>query len=227
MILYFDNHGLIVHKDKDGGDSCADTCRWLYALHLHGKLVEGHKHLILKFIPLKGTIWRHPTQWSDCADTSRDQQTPLVILLEALSHESAQMYMTLNDIRKRHQERGWRYQNLDWANPEHIGYYNPKSRTRLGDFIMALDSLFRVIGSYNSDAGLYKDINHVLAMIQASIAGHSFWSKVAVKLYRLRRYGVHYAFKTFHAVDNPGIYDLYRPLIDKYLLESPEHLTNK
>lgn len=221
--MKLDKYGLVVHEDGDGGDSCADTFRYLYAQHINGMLdIElfsaARLHLLSHQYPGIGV--RHPEQWNDPCDWSRDQQTPAVILLHATGS-----FTELREIYERHKRRGWRYQNLDWATLEHRNYYNPelKRRNLYGDIFMLLGSIILVIRSWISDKELNQDINHQVALIQIARHGHSGWSLLARNLYRtFRRNGAFYPWEKFHAKDNPEIAKEYESPILVYIIGNKE-----
>jgi hypothetical protein len=216
--LFKDKFGLLVHADMDPGDALADTARYLYGTWLNGRLdIEMLNALITHCIPLKGILRRHPIRWDDTSDLSRDQQTPTVILLEA-----AGFTKTLEEIRRRHKERGWRYQNLDFATWEHINYYTPQRRDRRGDILLLLNSIIRVIHSHldHDECGI--DQNHMIALIQCAVSGHTSISDLARRIYCKRFNGPLYALKRYYRVDNPGIAKELEGPVRKYILN--EHI---
>ncbi len=215
--LNFDHLHLVVHADGDPGDCFADTFRYLYATKLNGRLdietlAAAKRHLF----PIRGIGWRHPDKWNDPCDLSRDQQSPAVICLEATGD-----YQLVIDLRNRHKERGWRYQNLDWASAEHKNYYAPKQRTTEGDIQLFFNSLIRVVDSYVWPEGsVARDQNHGMALLQVSVAGHSFWSNAARWVWKtFRRKGILWALHHYYRVDNPGIAKEFDPLYKAHILE--------
>lgn len=216
MINYDKEYGVILTASGDGGDSCSNTFRLLYAKYING---NPDHDLLLKamkaFFILPGILVRHPIMFNDPSDLSRDQQTPAVITLEAYGGFGAVL-----DIYTRHMARGWRYQNLDWATQEHKNYYFPKEREISGDIEMCLNSIIRVIDSYlRPDKSVGIDINHIMALLQAAVSGHSFWTRMACKIYKYRRKGPQFAMDWFHRNDYPDISIEFKEPIKKYILD--------
>lgn len=213
--LNIDSWGLIV--TDDGGDSCANSCRYVYATWLNGRLNIEMLNAIMKHLELVAGIWRrHPWWFDDPCDFSRDQQTPLVILLEATGTETA-----LKVLRARHEKRGWRYQNVDWATWEHRNYYTPKRRDWRGDALMLLNSLIRVVDSYlRPDTSCGIDLNHVMALLQVARSSHSRWTQWARRIYCWRRKGPQFAFDWYYRKDNPEIAKEFERPIKELILSS-------
>lgn len=219
--LNIDSYGLVVHADGDGGDCCADTYRYLYAKHLCGnqdqqfwEIDDAAERLLF---PLVGIGVRHPTQWNDPCDWSRDQQTPAVIYLHATNPQK------MLQIMSRHSQRNWRYQNLDWASSEHMGYYSPMNRTTTGDSLMLLNSFIRLFSSYLwPDGSVGPDQNHIMALLQAQVNAPSRLSRLACWVYSFRRKGIQWAVNHYYRKDNPAIARAFDWPIRKWILNEKD-----
>lgn len=236
MKFYFDEHGLLVTRSGDGGDTAANTGRYYYGLALRrhfGLPVEQFpKNTVEDFAMAlhhlevsPGVYRRHPTQWSEPNDFSRDQQTPLVFALHAYG------FMTrLTELRKAHEARLFnKYQNKDYASPEHMNYYRRafgEEPTKLGDLFMVLGSkLFQ----YKPVDDLADDLNHTCAILFSMVNGDTATSKWAREVYKKRpenignrlpfgeRNNIQAAWTAYHVEESPWIHEVYRPLIAQFL----------
>lgn len=212
--LFFDEYGLIVHADGDGGDCCADTFRYLFARAINGRpdqqLFDRACELLF---PIPGIGWRHPKQWNDPCEWSQDQQTPAVAAL--LEYSELGIFV---QIYLRHRDRGWRYQNLDYATPERRNVYVPKTRTVEGDLFLLANSIIRVLNSWIDHNESGRDQNHMVMLIQAQRHAPSRLSNLACWIYRWRYRGPIYALRHYYKIDNPGIAAEFEPAVRKYIL---------
>jgi len=81
----YDEYGLIVGKHEDPGDSCHRICMW-YLGNIYNNFTFMYQEVQKALQGLQkapGLFVRHPSPgwWSDTDRLSRDQSTPLVILL--------------------------------------------------------------------------------------------------------------------------------------------------
>lgn len=200
----------------DGGDTPADVGRYAYALILNGRVDEARAFIEAvdaNCFVRPGIMIRHPETWDEPCDFSRDQQTPMVIAYEALGHPN------LHKIYQRHHERGWRYQNLDWASWEHRNYYSPKNRDWRGDALMLINSLIRLIDSYaRPDGSVGPDQNHIMALLQAQSNLPTPLSIMACWVYSWRRKGIQWAVNHYYRTDNPLIAREFEAPIKRWLV---------
>jgi hypothetical protein len=85
---YKDKHGLLVTREQDGGDSCFFTCHYYYALYLLNKHTNLDLEKVLKHLDVDGKPGKYirhpgPDWYADPDRMSRDQLTPLIIVLGA------------------------------------------------------------------------------------------------------------------------------------------------
>jgi hypothetical protein len=115
---YWDSYGLLVQRDGDGGDTAQRMGMWgIGNSQVHRDVFWNG----IKTLEIEPGVWvRHPYQPPYCMpeDFSRDQQTPNVIAMGL-----QKMYEPLTRMFRQHVKRFGKYQNKDWASPEHWGYY--------------------------------------------------------------------------------------------------------
>ena len=175
-----DRFGLIVHKDGGGDTACREghafTCLAILSKR-HG-ILYPLEHLGVGKCDLKRTIdllspspgvWRrHPVDWNAIDDFSRDQQTPLIIMFGYYKKKRE-----IKDTLLQHLNRLGKYQNKDWATPEHFSFYFRALRWWwlwpwffFSDLFMLLGTVINIVKSY--DAEFTDDaINHTIALEQA------------------------------------------------------------
>jgi len=223
MNFYWDEFDLLVTKSGDAGDCAANMGRYHFGLQLcrlNGINVDHfpkNNYLDFKkaldFLEVKPGIYRrHPAQWNDPNDFSRDQQTPIVLAMGAYG-----MNARLSDLYHAHKDRWWKYQNKDWANPNHINFYKRafgQSPSSCGDLFLCGDSYFRVFDKDpNSTAN---DLNHTCAILQALHFKPTSRAKEARDIY-LKAKNIMKSWESYHLGSSPDIHEVFRPLIEKFL----------
>ena len=179
--MFIDQHGLIVQKDGDGGDTaqregflaCSDAENsWFPGKCEYSEAVD--------LLEVKPGIWvRHPDQWNDPKDFSRDQQTPHVWAMakHGLKAPLRRMFWA-------HLKRFGKYQNWDFMSPEHLGLYIRAfvwiypwivipgslalySLLLFGDIFNLINTLVRIYKGRKDPDDVGDDLNH-LVIIRAS-----------------------------------------------------------
>jgi hypothetical protein len=198
MIWNFDKNNLIVQSDGDGGDTAQRTGTYYFGLIVRKRLNISNSEFAFKSYfsscldlleKSPGEYVRHPDQWNDTKDFSRDQQTPLVVAMGEFKNERER----LKRLFRRHSERFFKYQNADFASPEHIGFYIrafrywPLYPFLFGsDFFMLFNSFILIFKGKDPD-NVGDDINHTLAILQARISMPTPVSFIARLVYKFLR----------------------------------------
>lgn len=113
--MNLDSLGLIVAADEDGGDTAQRSGFYAIANKDDGYYCKAKKLLEPK---LDGNWVRHPIQYPNPKDFSRDQTIPNIIALGLLNYK-----MSLYRMLKAQLKRFGLYQNGDIFTPQDIGYY--------------------------------------------------------------------------------------------------------
>lgn len=243
MIWNFDEHNLPVQADGDGGDTAQRTGTYYAGLKIREKLnisndefkftSDYNYQLAMTFLEkLPGVYVRHPNQWNAISDFSRDQQTPLVIAMGLWGD-----YERLQRLFNNHKSRSFKYQNADFANPEHIGFYIRAFRNwywypflLLGDVFMLLNSIILIFKGMDKD-NVGDDINHTLSLLQARLSMPtpvSFLARIVYRYLRPKNYGnillkestpAQGAWSWYFRPDSgaSSFNELYRPIIAKLM----------
>lgn len=168
--MKFDEFGLITQLDGNSGD--ASQREGFYSF---GKWVVGtpiHRDEMYRVLNLlqasPGIFRRHPVQFNDPNDESRDQMNPLIIAMGAYEIKNILRITLWNHIK-----RFGRYQNKDWAGPVDWGIYVRAFRAwylypylLFSDLFLILGSLINIVKSF--DRGYTDDsMNHTMTLIQA------------------------------------------------------------
>lgn len=226
MNLNLDQYGFIVQKDGDGGDTAQREGMVGIAAALTNDVVwtERTKKKIAELeLCATGLFRRHPYQWNETSDFSRDQQTPIVIAMGFLG-----MIEQLDRMFSATVDRYFRCQNADINSPEHIGHFL-RSKPKLwfwffllfSDIFMLLNSIILCFKGLDKN-NVGDDLNHVCSLIQARLRLPTPVSFMARKIYAwFRPGGPQRAFDHYFRPEtgaNP-INEIYRPLIQKYILD--------
>lgn len=143
LLSYRDMWGLIVQKDKDGGDCSQRTGLYYSLLKLAGIVLtdrfepieEGYEHDMQMLEVSPGVFHRHPDPWkwySDPNNFSRDQQVVLMGAMIMMNDERR-----LEDIINRLKERKYFHQNIV-DNGVVVG--SPEYRLKTADFITPMEA---------------------------------------------------------------------------------------
>jgi len=190
---YLDARGLIVQSNGDAGDTAQrEGWAWFGIWIRQAKLAEPwEKSLPLSFqntialleIDESGLFRRHPDQWNDDKDFSRDQQIPIVASLGVWG-----LRQPLDRLFRRLKDRGWRCQNGDIAGADHLNLFaRAQGRTPsvLGD--VQLMGMSAIIAMKTDPDDVGDDLNHIVNLLQASFIAPSAYSLKALNLYAKNR----------------------------------------
>lgn len=241
--INFDNDGFIIQSDGDAGDSAQRLGMYHIALWVRSELLgldnigygystpHDFTEALDKIEVSAGIYIRHPKQWNDPRDFSRDQQTPLVIAmgLYGLNERLDRLY---NAQSKRTLHK---YQNKDIPTPEHWGFY---ARARRENRIYAVGDSFKFINSVLTcqkakDLDYCDEINHMLSLLQSAIILPTSMSRNAMNYYvrnRPRSLGSKFESNNIMAAiywyfrpesgGSVGFVDLMRPIIHAFFNET-------
>lgn len=244
----FDENNLIVQADGDGGDTAQRTGMYYLGLYIRSEYL-GLDNLgygfstrqdfenALTLLEVKPGIYvRHPTQWNDPNDFSRDQQTPLVIAM-GFYKMTSRLTRLYSAQRRRFFSK---YQNKDFPTPEHMNFYSrafnnccgfePEKSYAVGDSLQYLNSL--LLCKKAQDPNWVDDLNHILSLLQATLIKPTKISQAALSYYvknRPKSLGSPFeknnilaALTWYNRADsggNPGFVELYRPIIERFFHE--------
>lgn len=228
---YFDKYNLLGHRYKedptqfDKGDSCADSCRYYYLESLTPQKVASRELIRTQFsqavtaleIDKTGIFRRHPDQYNEPEDFSRDQMVPLILALSAWSKTDA-----LRRLYEKQKSRLILCQNKDIFFWEYVLFWRGLSILSLYPMILLLDlgllvnSIIRVINSYLSSDKVADDLNTQCYLIFSKNKYPTPMSLIAILIYKLRRHGAlkpwtHY----YRHPENPPI-DQYAEIVKEY-----------
>lgn len=189
---WFDKYGLIVQSDGDGGDSAQRLGFYYTAAFLHhpnGSRYQDNRWKLMRALDTievkPGTYIRNPVRWNDPGDFSRDQQTPLVIAMGFFK-----MDRRLFRMAKEHLKRFGKYQNGDYASPEHWGFYIRSLRLWylyplliMGDMFTLLNTLILCLFKGRDPDNVGDDLNHILSLVQSHFIMPTPVSFIAKRLY--------------------------------------------
>lgn len=213
---FTDEYKLIVQRDRDGGDSCQRTPMIHYGHYLIGKadfqeFLAGVRNIEIR----PGIYIRHPINYNQENDLSRDQETPLVPMLGAAGQKEK-----VKELLKRHIERRGLYQNGDlptlatigsYIRALEVGYLYPLLMvTDLGLLVQSAIERVKVLITPNdvSDA-----LNHTVLLLQAQRLMPTPISYLARKLYKpVAQWQFNHYFRP--ETGAPPVHLLYRPLIE-------------
>ena len=166
-LIHFDDHGLIVQADGDGGDTAQRTGMLFFRF----RDAEAFRLALDQLEIREGIYVRHPYQngfRNDPNRFSRDQQRAIVIALGSYG-----MTDRLWNLAKAHLLRFGKYQNLDYLGPSHLGEYIRAFRAWPLYPILCFTDLGLVISSVDialtdrAKPDQVDDNNHVMALLQA------------------------------------------------------------
>lgn len=241
LYVNFDDQGLIIQQDGDGGDCAARSGELITGRLLSDPASTGmigvYCDKVLKLLEpnTDGIILRYNRvpyndPYTPPFATSRDQIIPLVI---------AAGFADRSDFVKRvwkETKSNWmRFPNGDLCSPEHIAVFirawlrsNEATGLQLlwmipllffGDLFNLLNSIIRIIKSHQDHDDVGDDINHVQVCLLSIHTKLTLLSQLSILIYGKYRWsGVQYAFDHYHRPETNGnpLNELYRPLIQKY-----------
>lgn len=114
--MYLDHLCLIITKSGDGGDTAQNE--GFVSITEVGKL-SAYRSIIQKLEPKNDGLWvRHPEQYPDTSDFSRDQATPNIIAMGLFGFRAP-----LKRMAKAQVKRYGLYQNGDLLMPDNAGQF--------------------------------------------------------------------------------------------------------
>lgn len=143
--FHIDTYGLIVQKDLDGGDTAGrEGDYWFAHKLLESKEPDNFDNVLNHLQVSPGVFIRHPVNYNDPKDFSRDQTVPLIMAMGEMKR-----YETLKLLLSKQLANGFKYQNGDFGGPADIGYYIRAFRMwflypllLLGDAQLLINTLF-------------------------------------------------------------------------------------
>jgi len=192
-LIYFDQAGLPVQRDCDGGDT-AQRVGWMWlGIYLRSRLgqpwhispsINFPRMLSLIEPNQDGLFIRHPVKWNDPKDFSRDQSMPLIASMGLLGMPQPLSRMWNGVVARR-----YRFQNGDLCAPEHVNLFNraralpPKT---LGDLQLVGSSVARTALGLNMD-DVGDDLNHIVSVMLARFRAPTSLIDLAIRIYAKRR----------------------------------------
>lgn len=232
MPITFDENGLVVQTNGDGGDCAARTGQLYTGIHLNpvnGSGILGFNLAMAHLEPNKDGILLRYNQppYNNPSDTSRDQTVPLLVALGF--YKRLEILKRVFKVQFKH---FMLFQNKDICSPEHLGvfirsFYLAGLKSMIlfypllliGDIFNLINSLVRVYYSFKDKDDVGDDINHIQICLQNINSLPTPISWLSRKIYsKFRKYGVQWALDWYHRPSTFGnpINELYRPLIDKW-----------
>ena len=192
-LIYFDQAGLPVQRDCDGGDT-AQRVGWMWlGIYLRSRLgrpwhisppIDFARMLSLIEPHQDGLFIRHPVKWNDPNDFSRDQSMPLIASMGLLGTPQPLSRMWSGVLARR-----YRFQNGDLCAPEHVNLFNRARRLSpktLGDLQLVGSSVARTALGLNMD-DVGDDLNHIVSLILARFRAPTSLVDLAIRIYARHR----------------------------------------
>jgi len=187
---YYDNNGLIVQRDGDGGDTAGREGDYFFHLGLIGYKFTDFDRVLALLQVSPGVFVRNPTHYNDPNDFSRDQTVPLILAMGQMGRTKV-LKLLLNKQIKNY----FRYQNNDIGAFSDVGYYIRAFKAWylypilfVTDLQLIVESIVRCIQG-KDPTNTSDDINHTLALLQAQYRLPTVGSWLARKIYVLFRPG--------------------------------------
>lgn len=230
---YFDSNGLLVQKDKDGGDTPSHEgiarCLSSYGCSKYPTNLCT-ADLLKKLMNQENLLIRNPTRYTNPYDTdfgtSRDQYRGIVAAAMIYGHYLAisRMYEALpkNFLGLK------KYPNGDFFSPEDLTIFTRNTQywvgRAIGDFCTMVNSLlicFWVTKRYGKEY-TSNDIDHIAVCISGYITKPTVFNKLARWIYRkFRPGGIQYALDSyFNGDNNPPVNELGNGTISYYFGDS-------
>lgn len=192
--MYLDNLNLIVQKNGDGGDTLQRT-----GFYFLPGIIKNNLNDKLLYLESLEKMWpdktlpplRHPIQYPDPKDVSRDQLTPNIVTLGFLKMDKYICFIFIIIIKNL-----FRYPNNDLMSPENLGQFirgmlNAKNfkwflfypLIWLGDLFMLLGVIIRCFQAKKPD-NVGDDLNTLVSVVQAQYLFPTPISFIARKIYK-------------------------------------------
>jgi len=233
---YRDKHGLIGHMYKedhskfDFGDSCADTSRLYFMTFMLARMglitsedYKSHRSMFLEASSRleisPGTFVRHPDQYNDPKDYSRDQQTAL-----QLAFALCDATEPISRMLKRQIQGFPFFQNADVITYEWIYYIRGLRKWLFYPVLLVLDLglfvnvLIRFAKAKFKPDDVADDLNLACSLIYCSIEYPTPISLLSRWLYKFKPLGAFYPWSHYYRhPENPPIDDVAYQVIRSYL----------
>jgi hypothetical protein len=200
--LSVDKHGLIVQVDGDGGDTAqregwAWFGSWIRDNVLHNpwdvkRLVPNtnepftfEKTMAFLEVDQTGVFRRHPDQWNDPKDFSRDQTIPIVAAMGVWNDKAR-----LDRLWNRTKGRNYLAQNGDLISPEAINLFDRARGEQPGlpgDIQLAASVWARIGQSLNNRDDVGDDLNLVIILVMSKLRSSNSTTDSAVAAYAKNR----------------------------------------
>ena len=238
--MYFDDNELIVQKDGDGGDTAQRMGLYHSFLQMRAMLGISNETLpfssrfdyldaIIKLQQSPGIWRRHPDQWNDPSDFSRDQMVPNVVAMGFCEATQALKATSLAFLK-----RGFLFcQNKDIVSPQLLASFIRAWFWSLSSFLVILwpllvvldvfllfDVILRIIVKFFDSNNVGDDLNTTLLVLQAEHSLPTPLSWLARKLYGFLPGGVVESFQWYFRPGtgaNAELAEIAKPVIDKYI----------
>jgi hypothetical protein len=171
--LYTDQHGLIVQRDRDGGDTAqregwAWVGSWVRSNVLHDpwsvKRTITHAQAMAKLeVDQTGLFRRHPDQWNDTKDFSRDQTVPIIASMGLWGDRDR-----LERLWTRTKERNFLAQNGDLISPEYVNLFDRARDVApgpIGDLQLGASVWTRIGLTLNNKDDVGDDLNLLILLL--------------------------------------------------------------
>lgn len=193
--LYTDAHGLIVQRDGDGGDTAqregwAWIGTWVRANVLKDPWPAArsitHEQAMAKLeVDSTGLFRRHPDQWNDTKDFSRDQTVPIIASMGLWGGGER-----LERLWTRTRERNFLAQNGDLMSPEGINLFD---RARglapgpIGDLQLTASVWARIGLALNNKDDVGDDLNLLILLLMGLLRHPTDSTRSAAAIYAKNR----------------------------------------
>jgi hypothetical protein len=190
-----DQRGLIVQRDCDGGDTAQREGFSWFALQLYQSELRLPPPFVrnLSFssvvdlleIHHSGLLRRHPDQWNDPKDFSRDQLTPLVAAMGLWKEQGRLLRVWQATVL-----RGFRAQNGDVIGPDHQNLFLRalgRTPSKLGDQHLVAGVAVRLALAAKNRDDVGDDLNLVVLLVQSAVCSPSSHAASARRSYARHR----------------------------------------
>lgn len=223
--IKFDQYGLVVQTDGDGGDSGARTGLYYFLIKFLDPNNDKQHAFYTALANCRASenpdmYFRNPVNYNQPEDFSRDQTNPLLMAMGMYDMDDKLIGWWKGLIK-----RFDRYQNADYAGPQDWGMYIRARKLKHLAFLLPIFDISLIIGSIIrciagrkfDDVG--DDINHTMLLMQAIKVYSTPVSYIARFIYsKFRPRGVQYAWDWYFRPEsyaNP-FNELARPILQEY-----------
>jgi hypothetical protein len=193
--LHVDRHGLIVQTDGDGGDTAQREGWAWFGSWIRERVLNDPWHVrrsltfeqAMNFLEIgkTGTFRRHPDQWSDPKDFSRDQTIPIVAALGVWED-----YERLNRLWTKTTERHHRAQNGDLIAPDVANLFDRARDIKpeaLGDVQLVAGVWARIAQTLRNRDDVGDDLNLIILLLMSKLRFGDRYTASAITAYAKNR----------------------------------------